>query len=127
MEDDNTETPAAMEGVDEGVTRSGRARRSTVKKVDYAKAQEFSDEDIFEDSDEREPEPKPSAARKRTYRPRKSSKKRGDSPTPGGPGGIAHVDVDEDEDGEIASRPAYTEKGYDPMLPPIRERFPFLP
>jgi len=84
---------------------AGRALRRTVKKVDYAKEQEFSDEDIFEDSADEEPQPK------RKGRPRKSSMMRDES----------------DEEMVENRRPVYTEKGYDPMLLPIRDRFPFLP
>jgi hypothetical protein len=35
------------------------------------------------------------------------------------------MEVDSYDD--IAGPPVYTERGYDPLLPPIRERFPFLP
>ena len=89
---------------------SGRARRRTAKVVNYAKEQEFSDaEDIFEDeADDSPPEPV-----RRKGRPRKSTSGGGD-------------DSGEVYGGE-SSKPVYTEKGYDPTLLPIRERFSFLP
>jgi hypothetical protein len=86
--------------------------------VNYSKDQDFSDEDIFEDSPIEDTTPKrgrPKASRKSTGSRRKS----------------APVDADEDgmaDDEEIRSnKPVFTEKGYDPNLPPIRERFPFMP
>ena len=87
----------------------GRARRAAAKAVDYAKEQAFSDDDIFEDDDE-----KPVATTKRRGRPRKSLDL------------MTAADMD-DMDDDYPSKPAFTEKGYDPTLPPIRERFPFMP
>lgn len=86
---------------------AGRTRRAAAKAIDYSKEQEFSDaEDLFED----EP-PEPSTDKKRG-RPRKNK----------------FVDTDDDDDGTFkAEKPVYTEKGYDSSLPPLRERFPFLP
>jgi len=83
-----------------------RSRRATTKRVDYSKEQEFSDaEDIFDESDvETTPAPK---------------KGRGGRKSSG-------VRLDDDV-GFDGGRTVYTEKGYDPMLAPIRERFPFLP
>ena len=46
-----------------------RSRRSTTKVINYAKEQEFSDEDIFEDSPNEDP-PEPKRGR---GRPRKDS------------------------------------------------------
>ena len=95
---------------------SGRARRRNVKRVDYSKEQEFSDGDLFEDSPVEEP-PK-------TRRGRKSK---------GGTGvrtAVVTTATSQDADNEdelYENRPIYTEKGYDPILPPIREHFPFLP
>lgn len=86
----------------------GRTRRATAKAIDYSKEQEFSDaEDLFED----EPQETSNTEKKRG-RPRKNKAE----------------DTDDDDDGELKSdKPVYTEKGYDPSLPPLRERFPFLP
>lgn len=96
---------------------SSRARRAAAKRVNYAKQQDFSDEDVFEDSDEEPQQKRQSASR----RPRKSK-----SADPNVPQLLPTM-MDDDEDGFIASRPVYTEKGYDTSLPPLRERFPFLP
>jgi hypothetical protein len=126
------------------VMASGRARRSAAKRVDYAKEQEFSDaEDIFEDSDKEEAAPVYRAApvRKPRSTGRQPRKPRA-TPASGGGGGAgaasqsafggstpaAYEYADAAVDlSDLASRPVYTEKGYDPSLPPIRERFPFLP
>ena len=83
---------------------SSRSRRATAKKVNYAKEQEFSDEDLFESEEEEAPQEK----KKRTYR-RKNK-----------------IDQ-EPEQITYEGRQVYTERGYDASLPPIRERFPFLP
>eukprot|EP00592_Proboscia_alata_P006083 CAMPEP_0194354420 /NCGR_PEP_ID=MMETSP0174-20130528/2591_1 /TAXON_ID=216777 /ORGANISM="Proboscia alata, Strain PI-D3" /LENGTH=441 /DNA_ID=CAMNT_0039123371 /DNA_START=182 /DNA_END=1507 /DNA_ORIENTATION=- len=98
--------------------RSGRTRRKTAKAVDYAKEQNFSDSE----PDESPPQPlglpaPPSATRK-----------------PRGPGrGRKSAGV---EDGNISfeaygsySYPGqrFVEKGYDPSLPPIREKYAFAP
>lgn len=95
-----------------------RARRSNVKKVDYSKEQEFSDaEDIFEDSDEEE------APQKKRGRKTKSTGTGVRQAVP-----LATEFGGSDEGNiEYDSRPIYTEKGYDPALPPLRERFSFLP
>lgn len=85
-------------------------RRIATKKVDYAKEQEFSDfSDVFEDSDDSGP------ARKKSNRgrPRKSD--------------ANEERYTQDDDFVKDSKPVYTERGYDPALAPIRERFPFLP
>ena len=110
----------------------GRARRANIKRVDYAKEQEFSDaEDIFEDSDD---EPvAPVRARKSTGRrsagggAKKSSAKARSATTPAGSDDDDMNDNDGFGGGGGSNRPVYTEKGYDPTLLPIRERFPFLP
>ena len=87
-----------------------RARRATIKAINYAKEQDFSDaEDIFEEGLEEEPAPK------RRGRPRKSTGI-----------DIERHDIDEPED-YAPSAPVFTEKGYDPALPPIRERYSFMP
>lgn len=92
----------------------GRARRSTAKAVDYAKEQEFSDaEDIFAESEDEAPAPK------RRFRPRKSVETATHH---------HHYDMhDAGGDEYESSQPVYTEKGYDPMELPLRERFPFMP
>jgi len=85
-------------------TPGGRVTRKSRKAVDYAKEQDFSDTDIFEDDANDQPEPT-----RRRGRPRKN---------------IDH-NVEETDYGPM--KPVYTEKGYDPTLLPIRERFSFLP
>jgi len=88
----------------------GRTRRARTKVVDYSIEQQFSDDDIFEDNFDDEP----SSSRKKSFRGRKSN---------------ANSSALQDE-GFItlaSSRPIYTEKGYDPSLPPLRERFTFEP
>jgi len=88
-----------------------RARRATAKVVNYAKEQEFSDAS-FGDSDRDED----AAPAKRTKRA--PTRKAATTETTGAV----------DHDGDLYhQRPIYTEKGYDPSLPPLRERFPFLP
>lgn len=96
---------------------TGRARRATAKKVDYAKEQEFSDEDIFEDSEEEAPAP--SSKRGRAGRP--------SMPRSTGKKSNALVEEEAEEGGDFSYKQVYTEKGYDPTMAPIRERFPFLP
>ncbi len=88
----------------------GRTRRARTKVVDYSIEQQFSDDDIFEDNFDDEP----SSSRKKSFRGRKSninSSARQDE-------GFMTLE---------SSRPIYTEKGYDPSLPPLRERFTFEP
>ena len=102
---------------DDQDTERRRSRRAK-SNVNYSKDQDFSDEDVFEDSPLEDATPKrgrPKASRKSSGTRRKS----------------APADADEDgmaDDEEIQSnKPIFTEKGYDPNLPPIRERFPFMP
>lgn len=98
-----------------------RSRRARSKVVNYAQEQEFSDaEDVFEDSDKEEPVVAPASASKRG-RPRSKKSSLND--------GIVMVSTGEvDEHGAyIPPKPVYTERGHNPSLPPIRERFPFLP
>jgi hypothetical protein len=87
-----------------------RSRRRTTAKVNYARAQEFSDaSDVFEDSDDSGPVRKKGGR----GRPRKND---------------ANEERYSQEDDLVkSSKPVYTERGYDPSLPPIRERFPFMP
>lgn len=88
---------------------ASRSRRATAKAVNYAKEQQFSDEDLFEDSE-------PEDMKKRGRKPRAST-------------GTVTVEETVGAGGNevTESRIVYTEKGYDMALPPIRERFPFLP
>ena len=88
----------------------GRSRRAR-KKVDYSIEQQFSDEDIFQDSDVEE---KTQASSKRKSRGRKST-------------GILTTGVMESGMSFERAKPVYTERGYDPSLLPIRERFTFEP
>ena len=115
-------------------TTGRRSRRSKAKVVDYSKEQEFSDEDLFEDVSQNEPAPvTPAVTKKRKTKGNRKSKggnrkssskkqKQQDADT-------TSTDPFEDDtiDEYVPSKPIYTEKGYDPALPPIRERFPFLP
>lgn len=125
----------------------GRARRSNLKKVDYAREQQFSDaEDVFEDSPDEEA-PVRGGGRKSggagrvprvAKRPPKASSSNNaatataavaSSNIRAAPlGADAEADdLDDDGDGYHDDKPVFTEKGYDPTLPPLRERFPFLP
>lgn len=95
-----------------------RERRSTVKAIDYAKVQDFSDDDIFEDSVAEGPASIPSTAVRRRGRPRKS-----DAMSDfGGDGALGS-----DELYQADSVTRYYEKGYDMSLPHIRDRFTFMP
>lgn len=96
-----------------------RRSRRAKKNVDYSKEQDFSDGDVFEDSPNEDPtpkrgRPKGSSSRKSTGSRRQQQKDYDD-------------DMMDDLDNDYRSKPIYTEKGYDPNLPPIRDRFPFLP
>ena len=109
-------------------------RRAAAKAIDYSKEQEFSDDDVFGDEIDDEPAPRapPSRARKSTggggsaRRPRKSL-------DPGFGADMADAWQAPGAGGAGAGGPAqpprqrYVEKGYDPSLPPIRERFTFEP
>lgn len=98
---------------EEQAPSGGRVRR-TRKKVDYSAEQQFSDEeDIFEDKDDEE---KALPSSKRKNRARKST----------GTGVVTTSVMDTGMTFERA-KPVYTEKGYDPSLLPIRERFTFEP
>jgi hypothetical protein len=104
------------------MSASRPTRRAAAKAIDYSQEQQFSDaEDIFEDSgDEEVAKPKRSARK-----PRKSGGAR--RSTGGGEAGMVR-EMEVDDDGEYqAPKVVYTEKGYDPSLPPIRERFDFMP
>ena len=94
----------------------GRRSRRAKTKVNYAKEQEFSDlEDVFQDS----PDEEERAPKRGRPRGRKST---------GGDGVIMSNTGEMDENGiYLPPKKIYTEKGYDPGLLPIRERFPFLP
>jgi hypothetical protein len=113
-----SEEPAAEE---DGGRRS---RRAKAKVVDYSKEQEFSDEDLFEDAP---PEEQAAPATKRG-RP-KGSTSRKSKGTSSKSTSLHHDDLEDSYEMEDyrPAKPVYTEKGYDPTLLPIRERFPFLP
>lgn len=96
---------------------STRARRSTVKQVNYAKEQEFSDEDLFEEEEEETP----AVAQRAAATPQR--KPRGRQPR----AAAVEADTTDDAAGQPMYKQVYTEKGYDTSLPPIRERFHFLP
>ena len=108
------------------MSSSRPTRRAAAKAIDYSLEQQFSDaEDIFEDGEAEEVvKPKKASARK----PRKSSGAR--RSTGGGDGGMVRElePASQTDEGDYqAPRIVYTEKGYDPSLPPIRERFDFMP
>jgi len=104
-----------------------RSRRAKVK-VDYAKEQEFSDEDLFEDNDQKDQEAVVSEAPKKRKKGNRKSKGRKSSSRNQDMDMFATDPFEDDAvDGYVPPKPIYTEKGYDPALPPIRERFPFLP
>ena len=95
---------------DKNMTEATRNRRRTTKVVNYAKEQEFSDaSDIFEDTDDSSP---------------KAAKKRGRSRKSEANDAVVQA---QEEDLVKKTAPVYTERGYDPSLLPIRERFSFLP
>jgi len=98
-----------------------RARRATAKVVNYAKEQEFSDaEDLFESEDDEPPKQQPQRTTKR--QPRKAASTASNSEVADATTTTTTAAID-----DIHQRPVYTEKGYDASLPPLRERFPFLP
>jgi len=88
-----------------------RSRR-TRKKVDYSIEQQFSDNDIFEDSDREEPP----VSRKKSSRSRKSNVGANQG------GGFLERGMSFEK-----SKPIYTERGYDTSQLPLRERFTFEP
>jgi hypothetical protein len=100
-----------------------RVRRATAKAVNYAKEQEFSDaEDLFEGESDEEAKPRRGAGRTKV------------KAAGGGRSSVETSTVnkgdhfaDEEENAYHSQHPVYTEKGYDPNLPPLRERFSFLP
>lgn len=104
-----------------------RSRRAKAKAVDYAKEQEFSDEDLFEDAPPEERTVAASAPKR--GRPKGSTSRK--SKTPSAKSTALHQNEDLDDTYEMdayrPAKPVYTEKGYDPTLLPIRERFPFMP
>eukprot|EP00980_Cylindrotheca_fusiformis_P031725 scaffold26870_cov176-Cylindrotheca_fusiformis.AAC.4 len=105
---------------------AGRPSRRAKQNVNYAKEQEFSDaEDIFEDSDKEEaPQPMAFATTTTPKRGRPRSRKSTDNNS----SGVVVVETEVDEPGVyVPPKTIYTERGYDPTLLPIRERFPFLP
>lgn len=100
-----------------------RVRRATAKAVNYAKEQEFSDaEDLFEDESDEEAKPRRGAGRSKV---KASGGGRNSMETSTAAKGDHFAD--EEENVYQSQHPVYTEKGYDPNLPPLRERFSFLP
>lgn len=93
-----------------------RSRRSK-RNVNYSKEQDFSDGDVFEDSPEEEPTPRRGRPKSTTRKSTSSRRQQNDE----------DLIVEEHDDEFRSNKPVFTEKGYDPALPPIRERFPFLP
>jgi hypothetical protein len=104
----------------------GRSRRSTVKAINYAKEQEFSDQEMFGDESEEEVVQQPV---KRGRGRKSKSISNASAPVSRGGDEEHHHHHADDIYGSSSQqqRPAYTEKGYDSSLQPIRERFPFLP
>lgn len=109
-----------------------RTRRTTTKAVNYAKEQEFSDaEDLFEDESDEEAKPRRgTTVRNKTSSSRSSiggnAREKPNSTSRSGGSHFPQVD-DDDHQMDHSQRPIYTEKGYDANLPPIRDRFSFLP
>ena len=99
-----------------------RSRRAKSKVVSYAQEQEVSDDDIFEDSPVEEPTPKRGRPRGSGGNSSRKPRRKNNSAS----NAYDDDDFDYGDDGH-SSKPVYTEKGYDPTLPPIRERFPFTP
>ncbi|KAL3925386.1 MAG: hypothetical protein SGILL_000445 [Bacillariaceae sp.] len=99
----------------------GRRSRRAKSKVNYAKEQDFSDEDIFGDEQENEVEARTPATKR--GRPKGSSTKKRKPKNNDDGAQISYME----EDDYRPHKPQYTEKGYDSTLLPIRERFPFLP
>lgn len=92
-----------------------RVRRTTSQAIDYSREQDFSDDDVFEDSHAEDPVPLSNSRRRR---PRKSE--------------ISSADVRDnvaalDDFDVVNPKTTYFEKGYDPNLPHIRDRFTFMP
>jgi hypothetical protein len=123
-----------MSGEQVEQSRGRRSTRAKKKVIDYAKVQEFSDEDLFEDVSQREPlavaatapkKRKTKGNRKSKGSARKSSSKK-QQQLDNDLNNLDHFENDAEDD-YVPSKPVYTEKGYDPALPPIRERFPFMP
>jgi hypothetical protein len=109
-----------------------RVRRTTTKVVNYAKEQEFSDaEDLFEGDSDDEAKPRRSVTvRTKPSRPSAGSARDRSSIETSTivKGGIGeHLPEEDDHHLYQNQHPIYTEKGYDPNLAPIRERFSFLP
>eukprot|EP00978_Attheya_sp_CCMP212_P012242 scaffold30437_cov45-Attheya_sp.AAC.1 len=108
-----------------------RARRAT-KSVNYAKEQEFSDDDVFEDVGQQVAQtPSQTPVASASARKRKPSKRKSAAATTTTTTADDTVDVFDDSmaDGEAYEplKTRYTEKGYDPMVLPIRDRFTFTP
>jgi hypothetical protein len=118
-----------------GIIGGGRrSRRAKSKPIDYAKEQEFSDEEnLFEDADKPAPVLTNVAPKKRRTKGNRKSKGKKQQQQQQQQEGDYHgndgMDQYEEEDAEDyrPPKPVYTERGYDPTLPPIRERFTFLP
>ncbi len=91
----------------------GRVRRTTVKAIDYGKEQEFSDDDLFEDKE---------AEAARTPQVKRRGRARKSDAFDTSDNGIPLEDFSPED---IKLR--YTEKGYDPNQPHLRERFTFMP
>ena len=97
-----------------------RVRRSTVKSIDYAREQDFSDEDLFEDQDDSSPavqQTSTTTTTKRRGRPKKSSSAVEHEGNAAAPDDFYQPDL----------KPRFFEKGYDMNLPHIRDRFAFMP
>lgn len=105
---------------DEGTSRRSRRAKS---KVNYAKEQEFSDEDLFGDEDEEQEVQKTPGPRRGRPKGGSSRKRQQLDQDDIGPSQY----MNDDPDIYRPAKPVFTEKGYDPSLPPIRERFPYLP
>jgi hypothetical protein len=112
-----------------GIGGGRRSRRAKSKPIDYAKEQEFSDEEnLFEDVDKPAVVPTSAAPKKRRIKANRKSKGKKQDQEGDYPGNNGGMDMyEEDAEDYRPPKPVYTERGYDPTLPPIRERFTFLP
>lgn len=112
---------------------AARLRRSTVKNINYAKEQDFSDEDLFEDGERPVSHTTTTVPAETSSIPSRRKKVR---KLKGDPTASLHRSASlattanfhrDDSDIFHKNKPVYMEKGYDSSLPPIRERFSFMP
>ena len=116
---------------------SRSSRRAKAKAIDYAQEQQFSDDDVFEDSHVEETIPSATQrrrARQSTSNAELPSGTSGDfgatatTATATAAAASASAAAAASDDFDVPDpKTRYFEKGYDPNLPHIRERFTFMP